>query len=89
MNCGYDLEGLEARGTCPECGRSILESLAVRLDLETPSFEPVYYKFIAKMLNRLTQRISKPLLTQTRAFSGGPYNPLNFKHTLVPEELPT
>ena len=41
MNCGYDLEGLEARGTCPECGRSILESLAVRLDLETPSFEPV------------------------------------------------
>lgn len=41
------------------------------------------------MLNRITQRISKPLLTQTRAFSGGPYNPLNFKHTLVPEELPT
>lgn len=23
------------------------------------------------------------------AFSGGPYNPLDYKHILVPEELPT
>jgi hypothetical protein len=35
IGCGYDLEGLPARGNCPECGRAIVESLAERLDLET------------------------------------------------------
>ena len=33
IGCGYDLEGLAARGKCPECGRAIVESLAERLDL--------------------------------------------------------
>lgn len=33
IGCGYDLEGLPARGTCPECGRAIVDSLAERLDL--------------------------------------------------------
>lgn len=35
IGCGYDLEGLPARGNCPECGRAIVESLAERLDLGT------------------------------------------------------
>ena len=31
--CRYDLEGLSARGNCPECGHDIVASLAARLDL--------------------------------------------------------
>lgn len=31
--CRYDLEGLSARGKCPECGHDIVASLAARLDL--------------------------------------------------------
>lgn len=34
VQCGYDLEGLAALGQCPECGRSIVDSLAARLDLD-------------------------------------------------------
>jgi predicted RNA-binding Zn-ribbon protein involved in translation (DUF1610 family) len=37
--CGYDLEGLEARGVCPECGTPIVESLTARLDAATARFE--------------------------------------------------
>jgi predicted RNA-binding Zn-ribbon protein involved in translation (DUF1610 family) len=37
--CGYDLEGLEARGVCPECGTPIVESLTARLDASTARFE--------------------------------------------------
>jgi phage shock protein PspC (stress-responsive transcriptional regulator) len=33
VQCGYDLEGLSARGACPECGREIVASLASGLDL--------------------------------------------------------
>ena len=33
VQCGYDLEGLSARGACPECGREIVASLASSLDL--------------------------------------------------------
>lgn len=33
VQCGYDLEGLSARGACPECGREIVASLAGNLDL--------------------------------------------------------
>ena len=33
IQCGYDLEGLSARGACPECGREIVASLASNLDL--------------------------------------------------------
>lgn len=33
IQCGYDLEGLSARGACPECGREIVASLASSLDL--------------------------------------------------------
>jgi hypothetical protein len=36
VQCGYDLEGLSARGSCPECGRDIIASLAHRLDLAAP-----------------------------------------------------
>ena len=36
--CGYDLEGLPARGNCPECGTQIVESLAARLDPEAERF---------------------------------------------------
>lgn len=35
IQCGYDLEGLSARGACPECGREIVASLASSLDLTT------------------------------------------------------
>jgi len=38
--CGYDLEGLPARGACPECGTEIVVSLARRLDLEGPPARP-------------------------------------------------
>ncbi|MFM7259054.1 MAG: hypothetical protein ACKO3W_00480 [bacterium] len=37
--CSYDLEGLEARGACPECGTAIVESLTARLDAATARFE--------------------------------------------------
>lgn len=40
VHCGYDLEGLSARGSCPECGREIVASLAHRLDLSSPG-EPI------------------------------------------------
>jgi hypothetical protein len=36
VQCGYDLEGLSARGSCPECGREIVASLASSLDLAAP-----------------------------------------------------
>lgn len=36
VQCGYDLEGLSARGACPECGREIVASLAHRLDVASP-----------------------------------------------------
>ena len=36
VQCGYDLEGLSARGNCPECGREIVSSLAKVLDLSAP-----------------------------------------------------
>ena len=42
VRCKYDLLGLEARGTCPECGASILNSLAARLDLDSDSFLPMH-----------------------------------------------
>ncbi|MBI1302299.1 MAG: hypothetical protein GC172_00650 [Phycisphaera sp.] len=38
--CGYDLEGLPARGACPECGCEIVVSLARRLDLDGPPARP-------------------------------------------------
>jgi len=38
--CGYDLEGLPARGACPECGCEIVVSLARRLDLDGPPTRP-------------------------------------------------
>ena len=31
--CGYDLNGLEARGRCPECGSDNIATLALRLDI--------------------------------------------------------
>jgi predicted RNA-binding Zn-ribbon protein involved in translation (DUF1610 family) len=40
VQCGYDLEGLSARGACPECGREIVASLASSLDLSTPERDP-------------------------------------------------
>lgn len=39
VRCGYDLEGLPALGQCPECGRSVVDSLAAGLELE-PSTQP-------------------------------------------------
>ncbi len=41
------------------------------------------------MLSKVAKQLNRPMLTQARAFSHGPYNPLNYKHHLVPEELPT
>lgn len=40
VQCGYDLEGLSARGACPECGREIVASLASNLDLTAAEREP-------------------------------------------------
>lgn len=40
VQCGYDLEGLSARGSCPECGREIVASLASNLDLSAPEVAP-------------------------------------------------
>jgi hypothetical protein len=40
IQCGYDLEGLSARGACPECGRDIVASLAAQLDLAATDAEP-------------------------------------------------
>lgn len=35
--CGYDLESLEAKAKCPECGQDIVATLAARLDPATES----------------------------------------------------
>lgn len=40
IQCGYDLEGLSARGACPECGRDIVASLASNLDLTATDRAP-------------------------------------------------
>ncbi|MSR41642.1 MAG: hypothetical protein EXS10_07045 [Phycisphaerales bacterium] len=40
-HCGYNLEGLRAHGRCPECGTSVLESLASSIDLATSHMEPL------------------------------------------------
>jgi hypothetical protein len=40
--------------------------------------------------NIVKQALRKRLApTQMRMFSGGPYNPLHFKYSAVPEELPS
>lgn len=53
--------------------------------------------FVSKQLTRQIANKSKSGLLKARSlnsiqamnFGHGPYNPLNFKKTLVPEELPT
>ena len=53
-----------------------------RLALKTPSAASK-----VKRLSNLKQTMMTPM--QTMAFSHGPYNPANFKHHVLPEELPT
>jgi hypothetical protein len=36
MGCGYEIGGLDASGPCPECGRPIAQTLALRLGRESP-----------------------------------------------------
>jgi len=38
--CGYDLEGLAARGRCPECGQAVLDSLVTQVDVESATLAP-------------------------------------------------
>ena len=56
--------------------------MLTRLALKTPSTASK-----AKRLANMKQTMMTPM--QAMAFSHGPYNPANFKHNVLPEELPT
>lgn len=41
--CGYELQGLSIRGTCPECGTAVRATILFHVDPKADEFKPIAY----------------------------------------------